>query len=162
MNSMLTVERLKNFVSYDPETGIFIRLIGSGTSKAGDIAGSLDESGYLRFRVDGKKYRAHRLAYFYMTGEWPKGEIDHKNGNRSDNRWSELRDGDRFQNQQNQRKASIASTTGLLGASRHKTKFMAQIRVGGTTKYIGLFETPDLAHAAYVNAKRALHAGCTI
>jgi hypothetical protein len=162
MKPGITLDRVKQMVRYDPDTGVFTRLVASGTAMVGDIAGSPDGMGYLRFRIDGIKYRAHRLAYFYMTGAWPIGEIDHKHGNRSDNRWSELRDGDRFQNQQNQRAASKISTTGLLGAARHGEKFMAQIRVSGTTKYIGVFKTPELAHQAYLTAKRALHAGCTI
>lgn len=162
MRPLLTQDALKKAVHYDPETGVFTRLIDMHTSRAGSQAGTADGSGYLRFRLYGQKHRAHRLAFLYMTGEHPKGEVDHINGARSDNRWSNLRDGDRFQNQQNQRQKNTKNTTGLMGASQHHGKFMAQIRHNGTTKYLGVYKTAEEAHQVYIAAKRQLHAGCTI
>lgn len=162
MASELTQARLRELLHYDPETGVFTRLLAVRGVPAGSAAGTNDGLGYLRTRIDGKKYKNHRLAWFYMTGSWPVGEVDHINGERADNRWENLRDGDRFQNQQNQRSATAASSTGLLGANRHRNKFVAQIRLNGTTKHIGCFQTPEEAHAAYIAAKREMHAGCTI
>src|SRR5690606_34614864 len=100
---MLTQQRLKELLYYDPETGIFTRLVGrSGPrARAGDVAGSDNGKGYIRIYVDGRPYKAHRLAWFYMHGEWPE-EIDHRNGERADNRLSNLRPVTRQQNNLNQ------------------------------------------------------------
>src|SRR5215813_12141516 len=82
---MLTHERLKELLSYDPKTGLFI------WNSRGAVAGTTDQEGYIQIHLDGKKYRAHRLAYLYMTGEMPTQILDHINRVRSDNRWGNLR-----------------------------------------------------------------------
>lgn len=160
--SALTASRLRELLHYETDTGVFTRLVKSGTAKVGDVAGGLDDKGYWRIRVDGKRYLAHRLAWLYMTGEWPTGEVDHERGETGDNRWKRLRDGSRSFNQQNQRRAPAGSATGQIGASPHRGKFQAQIRVDQKNRYLGVFDTPEAAHAAYVAAKRQLHAGCTL
>lgn len=147
----LTQERLKQVVSYDPATGLFSR-----DAKAG-------ESGYVRLSIDGSDYLAHRLAWLYMTGSWPKGQIDHKNGTRSDNRWDNLRDVTTRVNSQNQRKPMNTNVnTGLLGSYRNGDRFMSKIKVNGRIVYLGTFDTPEQAHEIYVAAKRQLHEGCTL
>jgi HNH endonuclease len=88
---MLTHARLKELLSYDPKTGIFTWNIERGLVRPGTTAGTTDHEGYVQIHLEGKKYRAHRLAYFYMTQEWPPHWMDHINRNRSDNRWVNLR-----------------------------------------------------------------------
>lgn len=101
---------------------------------------------------------AHRLAWLYVHGRWPDGLIDHKNGDRADNRFDNLRDVAHRVNMQNLRKAFVSSKTGLLGASPLKDgRFGAFIKRDGKSKNLGTFDTPELAHAAYVAAKRVIH-----
>src|SRR5690349_15052213 len=100
----LTQQYLKEILHYDPETGVFIWYTSRGHCKAGNVAGSLN-LGYILIGICNFKYQAHRLAWLYMTGEWPTFEIDHKNGVSSDNRWENLREATRIINGQNRRKA---------------------------------------------------------
>lgn len=162
----LTADRLREVVRYDPATGVFTRLVSTApNARAGDFAGSLRKRGILAFHVDGKLYAAHRLAWLYMTGKWPDDDIDHRDGNKVNNRWDNLRDVDDFTNLQNLRKAMKSNkTTGLLGASWSKQikRFKAQITVDGANTYIGTFSTAMQAHEAYVEAKRRLHPGNTL
>jgi len=150
-------------VRYDPETGIFTRLVRtSNRIKIGDVAGSLSRYGYLEFQLYGKLRKAHRLAWLYMTGEWPVGEIDHRDTDRTNNRFSNLRDVTSLGNKQNRRAPNKNSSTGLLGVSPKRDKWKAQIRANGKNRHLGTFTTPMEAHAAYLKAKRELHEGCTI
>ena len=88
----LTAAQLRELLQYDPETGVVTRLVKSSNGiKVGDVAGTADARGYILIRVDGWLHLAHRLAWLHMTCEWPKGMIDHINGVRDDNRWSNLR-----------------------------------------------------------------------
>ena len=92
---MLTLDAtmLRKLLEYDPETGLFTNLIRRGPrSLEGTIAGSLMCNGYIELMLNGSHYKASRLAWLYMTGEWPKYEIDHINRIRHDNRWDNLRD----------------------------------------------------------------------
>lgn len=162
----LTAQQVRDILHYDPETGIFTWLPYSGKKgrvNAGDVAGCLRASGYIFIGTGNAIYRAHRLAWLYMTGEWPKHQIDHINGDRSDNRWVNLRDLTNAINCQNIRVGSRKNSCfGLLGVSRNHFKFMAAITVSGKRTYLGTYETPELAHEAYIAAKRQFHEGCTI
>lgn len=158
----LTQDRLKRLVHYDPNTGQFTRLIGLRNGHQPGPIGGKAQDGHIRLMVDYRLYRAHRLAWFYMTGMWPTAEIDHKDGDRTNNRWANLRDVPRRINGQNMRKARQDNLIGLLGVSRNKKRWMSRIQVDGVQRQIGTFDTPELAHAAYVVAKRVLHEGCTI
>ncbi len=106
----LTAPILKELLRYEPETGIFVWLEVkpvNGAAKrrnrlfAGRECGAVDDRGYLRIRVLGTKYRAHRLAWLYVFGAWPEGEIDHKNCDRLDNRLVNLREASRSDNMRN-------------------------------------------------------------
>lgn len=156
---MITAEMLREIFHYDPESGEFIRRINSkkGKAKAGDSAGYVEATGYSAFCANGKKYLAHRLAWLYMTGDWPKGQIDHIDGDRLNNRFSNLRDVGGSENQQNIWKAKSHNQSGLLGVSRSKKRFKAEIRCNGTRHHIGTYDTPEQAHKAYLKAKQELH-----
>lgn len=159
---MLTQAYLKEILSYDPETGIFIRLHSKGPTKSGDIAGSKCSEGYLRTWVSGKSYKCHRLAWLYMTGEWPDAEIDHIDGNRTNNAFSNLRDVSKSRNLWNMKKPHVGNKAGFLGVHVKKGRYIAQIQVNNVSKHIGSFDTAEQAHEAYLAVKRKLHDTCTI
>lgn len=158
----INVERLKQLLHYEPENGIFTwRIANSPRVIVGDIAGNVLR-GYRDIGIDGSNYKAHRLAWLYVHGAWPTMRIDHINGVKDDNRISNLRDVSQATNNQNRRAASSRSTSGFLGVTKIKDFFRAVICVNGKTRQIGNYQTPESAHEAYLNAKRALHSGCTI
>ena len=121
-------------------------------------------SGYIGCMLDGKHYLVHRLIYLYINGYMPKNDIDHINGNKSDNRIENLRVVTKKDNQQNMRKAYSTSKSGLLGSfySKKHNNWFSRICVNGQRKWLGCFKTPDEAHQAYLKAKRNLHSTCTI
>lgn len=163
MKPKLTAERLREVLTYDAETGTFTWRVQVGNrGRIGNRAGHRDARGYWRIQVDGKSMLAHRAAWLYMTGDLPDVLIDHRNCDLSDNRFKNLRVADAAVNAQNRRRGHGAS--GVLGVSRRPDcdRWHARIYVGGRLKYLGLFKTSELAHEAYVNAKRELHQGCTL
>lgn len=165
MKKDLTVERLKELLHYEPETGVFTWRVKTNKSRnwVGKRAGCANVStGYVMIGIDGHDIRAHRLAWFYMTGEWPANEVDHRNTDKGDNRWDNLRQATTRLNGENKRRANRNSKTGFLGVSPHRNRFMARIKVNGKHKCLGTFDTPEQAHAAYVATKRQLHEGCTL
>jgi HNH endonuclease len=114
--------------------------------------------GRVRVRVPRYgQYSAHRLAFMFMEGKWPNDEIDHVDGNPSNNAWSNLRHATRSQNAQNQRRAQSTSSTGLLGVGKNGDKFYARIYYQGVITYLGTFDTAKEAHEVYVKVKRELH-----
>lgn len=166
VKSTLTAERLRELLHYDPETGVFTRLVATvrgARFAAGTVAGSVHSQGYRTICIDGRSNKCHRLAWLYMTGEWPADMVDHANGIKSDNRWANLRSADRALNMQNLRKAQTNSRSGLLGVCiERKGKFRAEIRFDGKRLHLGTHETAEAAHAAYLEAKREFHLGNTI
>lgn len=156
--------RVRELLRYDPVSGVFTNAVTRHRrAKAGDIAGSIHKAGgYIEISIDGKRYLAHRLAWLYMMGRWPENHIDHRDGDRKNNAWANLRDASRRINQQNFRHATVANRSGLLGAFRHGTRFKSSIRVNGLPKHLGYFATAIEAHHAYLRAKREYHEGCTI
>lgn len=161
----LTAQRLRELFNYDPETGIFTRRIATGRhgcNKAGTIAGYKGKLGYVELSVDNRSYHAHRLAILFMTGEWPLHMVDHKDGVRDNNRFDNLRDAPELINRQNVRRAYKVNISGLLGASKHRNRWTATIRVAGKRLRLGNFATAEEAHAAYVAAKRIHHEGNTL
>jgi hypothetical protein len=160
---MLSV--FKEYLKYDRETGLFswVRTPRRGRSKDSPV-GTVNPDGYLIVRVRGERIMAHRLAWAFEYGDFPEGEIDHKNGLRADNRIRNLRVVDHRANQQNQREPQRNNKCGFLGVDFHKAsgKYRAQIRIKGGRVYGGLHSTPEAAHAAYLDLKRKLHEGNTI
>lgn len=162
--NVISQERLKELFRYEEDTGLFVRIKAVSNTKVGDVVKKKDSKGHLQVRIDGRHYSAHRLAWMYVHGAWPSGQIDHINGVRDDNRIKNLRDVSHAINAQNIHTANKGSKTKLLGACFHKAsgKYVAQISVDKKIKHLGLFETPEQAHQQYLSAKRSLHAGCTI
>lgn len=167
-NADLTAARLRELLHYDPETGHFTRKVRTAQRhKVGDRADLLIKSGsnagYYRVAIDSRRYTAHRLAWFYVYGLWPTNDVDHKDSDPGNNRIDNLRDVSNLVNRENMRKARVNNLTGLLGVSTHAPGvFRASVHVSGKRIHVGLFDTPEAAHAAYVLAKRKLHKGCTL
>ena len=161
----IPAEQVKKMLSYDPKTGIFTWLIKPNRRvRIGDIAGFRRPDGYLIIKLNKVAYRAHRLAWVYMTGAEPMYDIDHIDGNPTNDSFSNLRDVTTAQNIQNQRKAHARNKNGFLGVSWHAAGkcWRARICVSGKQILLGYFKTPDEAHQAYVQAKRKHHHTCTI
>jgi hypothetical protein len=160
MNTELTADRLRELLSYDAETGAFTWLSGRGGTPAGARAGTRDAHGYVQIQVAGRLHKAHRLAWLYVTGEWPSKEVDHANGDRGDNRIANLREATSSENKQNQRRAHARNkSSGLLGVSWHEQagRWRASICVDRKSRHLGLFDTAEAAHRAYTAAKAELH-----
>src|SRR6266853_1485048 len=136
----LSAEKLRAILNYDPLSGTFRR--------NGSIAGYLNY-GRLVIKINQRAYFAHRLAWLYMTGEWPEHDVDHINLIKNDNRWSNLRAATRSQNCGNQR-VRRNNFSGLKGAYRHPTAgWTSHIRVNGKLHGLGSFATAEADHAAY-------------
>lgn len=152
----------RRIYSYNPATGEIRRRIRTGQKgRAGEIAGFVHD-GYRRIRFMGKSVAAHRLAWLMMYGCWPIGEIDHINGDRADNRIANLRDVDTSTNLENLRRARRDNKIGVLGVRERYGRFEARICVKGHAIQLGTFDSKQEASAAYLNAKRRMHSGCTI
>lgn len=157
---LLTGNRLRQVLVYDKETGVFKRFVKSRNCYR--IAGRKRIDGYVDIMVDSQRVLAHRLAWLYVTGSWPKEEIDHKNTIKNDNKWGNLRESTRNMNAQNIRKPRKDNALGILGVSKDGPMFKAQICLNGKRIFIGNFSTVQQAHAAYVSTKRILHGGNTL
>lgn len=157
-----TAEYVRSVLDYDPITGVFKWKVSRGRAIAGRATGSKNSRGYLVIVIDSVNYKAHRLAWLYQTGEWPSRQIDHIDGNVANNRFANLRDTTTRVNQQNQRKPRSDNSTGYLGVSRSKGRFVAQISVAGKYHSLGYFDTAEEASTAYLDCKRLFHEGCTL
>lgn len=151
---MLTAGRLREVLDYNSATGVFtwrVRLSNRGL--VGSPAGELKLSGYILIGIDGQRYRAHRLAVLHVTGEWPQKQVDHRDTIRSHNWWSNLRQATNGQNAQNGR-MHRDNTSGFKGVTydRRVKKWEARIFVTGRRIFLGVFDAPQKAHAAYAEA----------
>lgn len=155
---MIAHTELTSLLDYDQLSGSFTWKVSASRTKAGSVAGCTNARGYVYIGVGGKLYRANRLAWFYVHGKWPAGQIDHINGDRGDNRIENLRDVSGSINQKNRKRANHGSTSRFLGVSFHPAtgKWRSQISVNHETKYLGLYDSEEGAHAAYLTAKAAL------
>lgn len=150
----ITHEVLLSEVHYDPLTGIFRwRRSRSGRKMKYDVAGSISDKQYWVIMIDGKLYKAHRLAWFYVTGEWPEHDIDHRDGNETNNKFDNLRECSHSQNMGN-RKVGVNNTSGFKGVSFHKKnqKWRAYITLDKRRRCLGYFDDPASAGDAYFKA----------
>lgn len=154
---MPTQAHLKSLFHYDPETGLFTRACTRRRWKAGQIAGTV-AGGYISINVDRTVYRAHRLAWVYMTGAEPKAGIDHINGDPLDNRWANLREATQQENLMNKCVQSN-NKFGVKGVYKHtiNNTFVARIAKNGVQKHLGCYATAEEAKAAYDAAALVLH-----
>jgi hypothetical protein len=162
---VLTSSRLKELLSYDAETGMFVWMMKRpGRGRQGAVAGCKNMSGYWGIHIEGFEYKAHRLAWLYVHGEWPSGQIDHIDGNRINNAIGNLRDVSKHLNMQNQRKPQKSNTSGYLGVSWQKSRnrWEARITAFGKQHFLGTFDSAESAYESYVKAKMTLHASCTL
>ena len=159
MSDRLTAERLREVLFYDKETGLFTWLVTLSTKcPAGSVSGKGNRSNrYVYIKIDGRSYFAHRLAWLYVKGVWPTNQIDHRNTDSRDNRWDNLREATPSQNSSNTGLRSN-NTSGLKGASwsSKANKWSGWIRIRGTAKWLGYFDTAEEAHAAYRKAADGL------
>ena len=153
----ITAEELRKLLHYDPETGIFTWRVQRSNVKRGAIAGCVIHHGYRVIRAGGRLVLAHRLAWLYMTGEWPTLNIDHIDGDTTNNRFSNLRDVTHQANSHNLTRLCRHNSSGFMGVSKHRDVWKAQIKVAGEVKQLGTFSTPEAAAEAYKKAKLVLH-----
>jgi len=154
----ITAARLRELLDYNHETGEFRwRKRVSRSAQAGDVAGTLHTDGCRRIRIKRRDYRAHHLAWLYMTGRWCSALIDHRDGNPSNNCWKNLRRATASQNCANARR-SKNNTSGFKGVSRTRNgRWRAAIDKKRRNHHLGYFATPQEAHAAYAAAAPRLH-----
>lgn len=147
--SAITKEEVLKRLNYDPETGVFTWKLCRNSKHIGNIAKSLDAHGYVQINLMGTVCKGHRLAWFYMTGEWPKDQIDHINMKRDDNRFSNLRLATNAENSRN-REVQSNNTSGFKGVSFNKNtgKFVAYIEKDKKRKNLGYFADAISAHEA--------------
>jgi hypothetical protein len=156
---MLTAEELRERYTYRKSTGAFTYRQDRGRMKKGMRAGTVNGHGYWQLGIGGKFYKASRLAWLYVTGAWPEGQVDHKNRIRSDDRWSNLRDTSHAENQQNCKPLRINNKSGVRGVSWCNTRqrWQAHIQAGGKQRNLGVFKTIEAATVAYKAAEKVLH-----
>lgn len=156
---MLTAERLRSLLDYDCSTGeLTWKCYRAPNAQEGDIAGVIARDGYRQVYIDNRPYKAHRLVWLWMTGEWPTGSIDHRDMDRANNAWGNLRAATVSQNAANCGKRSF-NTSGFKGVTfdRRKRRWMAQIQIDGRCNHLGYHDTPAAAHEAYVAAAQSIY-----
>lgn len=155
----LTVEELKAWLHYEPETGIF-RWIQKPNRciPIRSEAGHKEKNGYYRIRLNGKVYGLHRLAWFYMTGTWPMPTCDHRDGDQANNKWENLRQASNAENQFNH-KISAANTSGIKGVrwEEHRQKWSASFKFKYQTIRLGRFRVLQDAIDAITTKRNELH-----
>ena len=152
----LSHQHLLSVLSYSKETGEFVWLIDSGRARKGAVAGHIRKDGYVQIIIGKKLYRAHRLAWFYVTGSWPEGRLDHQDNCGSNNRWENLRPATHSQNMAN-RKLNANNVSGFKGVSRRGKRFRAYVQKDGRRFLLGMFDTAEAAGAAAAAKSIELH-----
>jgi hypothetical protein len=154
---MLTHDVLKGVLDYYPDSGIFKSRNKTSKKPAGSVVGCIGTHGYLVIAVKGRSYLAHRLAWFYMHGEWPKDLIDHVNGVKVDNRFVNLRECSKSQNGQNSK--ARKSFSGVKSVEWHTGagKWRVRMEVAGKRHHIGFFVCLEQAEQAAIAARERLH-----
>lgn len=157
MSKEITLDILKNCLTYDENNGDFIWIVNKGIKKIGDIAGNKHWTGYIRIKIGQKEYLAHRLAWFYKTGKWPKNQIDHINSIRNDNRFCNLREATQQQNNFNKtKKKNTASLYKGLTWRKDIQKWNSRITINDKCINLGYFDTQEEAYQVYMNKAKEL------
>ena len=156
--SLITHDRLRELLDYDPETGVFRWKVARSGMHPGDVAGTPSARGYINIGVSRTRAGAHRLAWFYVHGVWPSKGIDHINGNCADNRIVNLREANQVENLQNSGRRRN-NKSGYKGVSWHSKnrKWVAWIAANVTHIYLGRFDNIEDAADAYRRAADQLH-----
>lgn len=155
---MITQRELKELLHYNPDTGHFTWAKGRQGVAAGSRAGTATPKGYIRIQLRKKNWMAHRLAWLWMTGEWPAAEVDHKDTDRGNNRWDNLRLATHTENQWNTgvRADNVSGSKGVT-RPRGRTRWHAYITEGGRRRFLGSFPTVEEANQAAIAARQAAH-----
>jgi hypothetical protein len=159
MLARVSADRARALLTYESDTGNFRwRTNRKGGARAGSIAGSKMPNGYWKIGIDGREYLAHRIAWLMVHDRWPTDEIDHVNGNPTDNRLSNLREASRVENSQNfkPRRTNSSGHTGV-SYSRAMGRWHAQIMIKRRNVHLGYFDTKEAAANAYRSAKTHVH-----
>lgn len=151
-NSQISHQRLKELLEYFPETGSF--LWQERKKNMRERVGSVDNKGYLRISLDKVRYKAHRIAWFYIHGEWPEGMLDHIDGNKLNNKLNNLRDVQQNVNSYNTETAYSSSKTGFLGVTKVGNRFYPRLGISGKVHHFGGYGTPEEAHEVYKAQKK--------
>lgn len=156
-DSTLTPGEVRRLFTYDPETGELWWAVGKRGRQRGKPVGCKKESDYLAFYIGPRKLYVHRVVFCWMLGRWPE-QVDHKNLDRGDNRWSNLREATSGQNKMNRMKRRD-NTSGFKGIGWHKKnrRWRARIKAGGKCYELGCYASKEEAHAAYCKAAVILH-----
>jgi len=154
---LISLERLRYILDYNSKSGKFIAKIGrQGRTKGAIAGGRAKGEPYWKIRLDGRQYYAHRLAWFWNTGSWPKEQIDHIDNDPTNNRFENLREATHAENRWNSRRRPTSSSP-YKGVAKSGTKWVSSIKRNGAYTYLGTFDTADEAHSAYCQAGRDLH-----
>lgn len=151
-----SVDDLRKYFRLDPETGSIYWTVKHWERQAGDLAGSYSPVGYRYISLLGKKYPEHRVAFALHHGRWPDGLIDHIDRDKLNNRPNNLRESTKSRNAMNASQRTL-SKSGYRGVSRHRRKWISEIRIDSTRMYLGLFDTPEDASAARLEKLRELY-----
>lgn len=157
MKNIIPIDRIRELLTYDDVTGIFVWNVRRPGMKFSVNAGYNRKDGRREITIDGKGYLAHRVAYAHFYGVNPSFDIDHIDGNPMNNAISNLRDVEKTVNLQNQRKPHSNNKSGLMGVSANGSNWAASIRTNRERKYLGTFKTCYEAGEAYQKAKMEMH-----
>lgn len=150
--------RLLDLIVYDPKTGLFSQKCCRRGVRLSKCLGHVEKNGYRRICIDGRRYLAHRLAWFYVYKKWPNGQLDHRDLDEDNNRIRNLREATHSGNQANRRQPRGYNAP-FKGAhwNRFRGYWQSYIRADGKSHFLGRFDTPEAAHRAYVKAAKRLH-----
>jgi hypothetical protein len=157
---MITHEELTQILNYDPQTGCLYWKSPRPKIKVGAKAGHLHRRGYINLEINGKHYAAHRIVWMYVTGRFPEKMLDHINGNKTDNRFENLREATNGQNRANSRTTNKHGLKGvrLLPWIKEGGRcWEAKITANGRVRYIGCFFSKEEAHQAYCEEAKKAH-----
>lgn len=162
MREVISHSDLVRQLHYDRDIGRFTWRVTRKKAVAGERAGSMRPHGYEMIGLSYRRYYSHRLAWFFVTGAWPVGQVDHVNGDRSDNRFSNLRLATHAENQRNRgrQRNNRSGVAGVHWANREQ-RWVAKIKINGKTQQIGVFTELPAAIAARKSAERRLFGSFT-